>query len=257
VDDGSTDNTELIVSGFSDERIRFYKAGRIGINGKIKNIGLSKANGDLIAFIDHDDLWAQDKLEKQLMALQEYPDAGFCLTGGYNFKKPGEPFEYFYKTRDGIRYDNVFFSFFNSELAGFTQALMLRKESIATIGVFKEDNSFSDVEFILSLAKRFKAVILYEPLLFRRLHDANYSNEQQINWHYKGIAMIKSYRALLPPKIFAESLYMSYINLGEKYLQQKKNAKAMLQFFNAWSRKPFSIIPLKKTAKAVLSGLKK
>ena len=40
VDDGSDDNTEELISQIKDERIQFYKAGRIGVNGRIKNIGL-------------------------------------------------------------------------------------------------------------------------------------------------------------------------------------------------------------------------
>ena len=59
VDDGSEDNTGETVSRIKDERIRFYKAGRIAINGKIKNIGIEQANGELISFIDSDDLWAE------------------------------------------------------------------------------------------------------------------------------------------------------------------------------------------------------
>src|SRR6187549_1636408 len=85
VDDGSDDNTEEKISHLKDEKIQFIKAGRIGIGGKIKNIGLSNASGEFIAFNDSDDLWHKTKLEKQVAALQEHPEAGFCLTGGYNF----------------------------------------------------------------------------------------------------------------------------------------------------------------------------
>src|SRR5262245_21012221 len=74
IDDGSNDNTEELITQIQDERIKFHKAGRIGIVGKIKNIGIEKATGDLIAFIDSDDLWAKTKLEKQIAALQQYPD---------------------------------------------------------------------------------------------------------------------------------------------------------------------------------------
>src|SRR5262245_9759520 len=94
VDDGSDDDTEQLVSQFKDQRIQFYKAGRIAINGKIKNIGIEKANGELIALIDSDDLWAETKLEKQVAALQEYPDAGFSLTGGFNFRTVNQPVDF-------------------------------------------------------------------------------------------------------------------------------------------------------------------
>src|SRR5205814_4320749 len=91
VDDGSDDNTGEIISAMNDKRIRFYEAGRIAINGKIKNIGIEITNGELIAFIDSDDLWANTKLEKQVAALQEYPDAEFSLTGGFNFRNINQP----------------------------------------------------------------------------------------------------------------------------------------------------------------------
>ena len=42
VDDGSDDNTEEIIMQLKDVRIQFHKAGRIGIVGKIKNIGIEK-----------------------------------------------------------------------------------------------------------------------------------------------------------------------------------------------------------------------
>src|SRR5204862_2858117 len=170
VDDGSDDNTEELISQIKDERIQFYKAGRIGVNGRIKNIGLEKTSGELVAFIDSDDLWAATKLEKQVAALQQYPEAGFCLTGGYNFKKLNEPIDYFYKQREGIKYGDVFISFFKSELSTTTPSLMLRKKCIDTSGLFNEAKPFADVDFILALARRCKAARLFEPLLYRRLH---------------------------------------------------------------------------------------
>jgi glycosyltransferase involved in cell wall biosynthesis len=55
IDDGSEDNTEELIAQIKDERVLFYKAGRIGVIGKTKNIGLAKANGGFIAFMDSDD----------------------------------------------------------------------------------------------------------------------------------------------------------------------------------------------------------
>lgn len=257
IDDGSDDDTVEVIADIKDERIQLHRAGRIGINGRIKNIGLSKVSGDLVAFLDHDDLWAPSKLEKQVAALQKYPEAGFCLTGGYNFKKPGEPLEYFYKKTEGIKFDNVFISFFKSELPGYTQALMLRKECIAVAGPFKEDKSFSDVDFILNLARHFKAIVLYEPLLFRRLHD---SNSNQLSWEksfYEGIELIQSYKKDLSPKIARDALFGVYLNFGEACLTNKKEKKAAQQFLKAWKYKPFRIITFKKMAKTIRQALRK
>jgi glycosyltransferase involved in cell wall biosynthesis len=257
VDDGSDDNTEELISQIKDERIQFYKAGRIGVNGRIKNIGLEKVSGELIAFIDSDDLWAATKLEKQVAALQQYSETGFSLTGGYNFRKLNQPVDFFYKQREGVKCDNVFISFFKSELSTTTPSLMLRRGCINVAGSFKETSPFSDIDFILCLAWHFKAVILYEPLLYRRLHDANDSNANWLKGYNKGIEIIQSYKKELPPKIARDALFRLYINFGEDCLLYKERRKAIQHFLNAWKNKPYSIVPLKKTGKAIIQSFKK
>ena len=256
IDDGSDDNTEEVIAQITDERIQFHKAGRIGIVGKIKNIGIEKSSGELIAFIDSDDLWADTKLEKQIIALQQYPEAGFSLTGGYNFRKLNEPLGYFYQQKEGIRYDNIFIPFFKSEVATTMPSLILRKQCLQTSGLFKQSKPFSDVEFILELARHFKGVILFEPLLYRRLHETNDSDSNWVKRHYEGLEMILSYKKSLPQKILSDCLFRSYINFGEKCLKYRERRKAISSFFSAWKQKPFNIIPYKKTAKAVIYFLK-
>jgi glycosyltransferase involved in cell wall biosynthesis len=255
VDDGSDDNTEELITQIKDDRILFYKAGRIGVGGKIKNIGLEKTNGELVAFIDSDDLWAATKLEKQVAALQQYTDAGFCLTGGYNFRQPGFPASFFYKQREGTRHDNFFLSFFQSGIAIFTQTLLLKKQCLAVSGHFHDSKSFveGDFDFMARLARDFKGVILYEPLMYRRLHDANHTT---LNWeksHEDGITAISTYLydKKLPPNTVSNILFLSHIHFGEECLANKKRRKAIKSFFKAWANKPFSIVPLKKTGKAI------
>ncbi|MBC7830039.1 MAG: glycosyltransferase family 2 protein [Chitinophagaceae bacterium] len=252
IDDGSDDNTEEMIARLKDNRIQFHKAGRIGIGGKIKNIGLDKAMGELIAFIDSDDLWHNTKMEKQVVALQEHPEAGFSMTGGYNFRQKNRPIEYFYKERSGIKYGSIFISIFKSEIAGFTQTLMLRKDCISSTGAFKESKSFSDVDFIINLARHFKALILYEPLVFRRLHDTNWSDPNWIKSNHEGIEIIRDHKNQLPRKVVRDALFRLYINFGENYLKRQKRTMAISKFIIAWRYHLFSIVPIKKIGKAVL-----
>jgi len=256
VDDGSEDNTGDIIAQLKDDRIQFYKAGRTGIGGKIKNTGLGKAKGELIAFIDSDDLWAATKLEKQVDAMKRYPEAGFCLTNGYNFREPGKPIDYFYKERLGERSDTIFIDLFQSKVTLFAQVLMFRKDCLQLTGLFKEEKSFSDLDFIITLASHFKAVILFEPLVFRRLHDANYITPNWEKSYYEGIEIIKSNREKLPSSIFRNALFRTYIDLGEKCLLYRQRIKAIKKFLKGWQYKPLSIVPLKKTAKTILYYLR-
>ncbi len=76
VDDCSTDNTEDIVASFNDERIRFIKKEKNSGAADSRNIALREARGKWIAFLDSDDTWEPEKLEKQLE---------FMVENGYKF----------------------------------------------------------------------------------------------------------------------------------------------------------------------------
>ena len=250
VDDGSDDNTAELISDLNDDRIHFVKAGRIGIGGKIKNIGITKAKGDLIAFIDSDDLWAETKLEKQVLALQQHSEAGFCLTGGYIFTRKGVPDYFFYKVKEGRRVDHLFDAIFQAEVTVYTQALVVKKECLATAGMFREEKSFSDLEFVVNLAAYYKGIILYEPLLFRRIHDANFITHTWEQSSREGIEIILENKKKLPASIASTALFKAYIQLGEKYLVHHNAGKALGCFFQAWKYKPLNIVPAKKIMKA-------
>lgn len=68
VDNHSTDDTDSVVSRFGDPRIKLHKIHNDGIIAASRNLGIHRASGDLIAFLDSDDWWTTDKLAKSLPA---------------------------------------------------------------------------------------------------------------------------------------------------------------------------------------------
>ena len=123
-------------------------------------------------------------------------------------------------------------------------------------GHFKEDKTFSDFEFIISLAWHFLSVILYEPLVYRRIHKQNYSPPNWEKTMWDGIKIIEKNRSRLPSKIARNSLFRIHIDFGEKYLQRKQYRPALKQFKQAWLKQPLSFIPAKKKmAKTLLRSL--
>lgn len=73
IDDGSCDaqSVEQVVADFADPRIRLYMSRRNRGAARSRNIGIRLARGDFIAFLDCDDLWAPEKLERQLDVMRE------------------------------------------------------------------------------------------------------------------------------------------------------------------------------------------
>lgn len=71
VDDCSTDNTDEVVEGFQDERIIYLKNEKNSGAAVSRNRALREAKGRWIAFLDSDDLWLPEKLEKQISFMKE------------------------------------------------------------------------------------------------------------------------------------------------------------------------------------------
>jgi glycosyltransferase involved in cell wall biosynthesis len=79
VNDGSTDDTATVLARFAD-RIRVIDVPNGG-PARARNIGLGRARGEYIAFLDADDVWIPGKLAAQVAHLQAHPEVGVCYTG--------------------------------------------------------------------------------------------------------------------------------------------------------------------------------
>lgn len=77
VDDCSTDNTDEVVASYNDERIKYFKNEKNSGAALTRNKALREAQGEWIAFLDSDDLWTVDKLEKQIKFMN---DRGYKLS---------------------------------------------------------------------------------------------------------------------------------------------------------------------------------
>lgn len=71
VDDGSTDQTTQVVAGFQDPRLRLLRLPINGGGGHARNVGIQAARGELIAFLDSDDEWLPQMLERLVVRLRE------------------------------------------------------------------------------------------------------------------------------------------------------------------------------------------
>ena len=92
VDDNSNDGTyewinELIKYNKNIKYIRISSKSKSG-GGYARNLGIREATGDYVAFLDDDDEWMQDKIEKQVKIIEKYRDVGIVLCARrieYNF----------------------------------------------------------------------------------------------------------------------------------------------------------------------------
>ena len=93
IDNCSTDATKEIVKSY-DHRVKYYKTKENVSLGEARNFGLEKCKAEYIAFLDTDDVWLEDKLEKQIAMLDSEAELQMCYGGviyiDKNSKKIGE-----------------------------------------------------------------------------------------------------------------------------------------------------------------------
>jgi glycosyltransferase involved in cell wall biosynthesis len=87
VDDGSTDDTLQLAKNIAekDNRIKVYSIPPAGRPSVPRNFGIQQAKGDLVAFLDSDDLWGRSKLDDQLRVFRNNPKTGFVYSVSVTF----------------------------------------------------------------------------------------------------------------------------------------------------------------------------
>ncbi|MEP7313397.1 MAG: glycosyltransferase family A protein [Pseudomonadota bacterium] len=168
VDDGSTDTTADVAKRYA-ARVTYVHQANAG-PGSARNHGIGLASGDYFAFLDADDLWHPEKLERQLRALEGNPAAGICLTFVQNFWV-----DELAEERERLRDHD-----FSKPVLGYVcQCLLARRSVFDLVGGFNESFRIGeDTDWFLRVDQAgIVKQVLTDTLVRRRLHGQNLSYE--------------------------------------------------------------------------------
>ncbi len=165
-DDGSTDGTAAVVARYGVQ-VRYVWQANTGAPAA-RNLGLTAARGEFIAFLDADDLWHPEKLARQMERFQARPELDLCVTHLQNFWIP-ELREEATRFRDHR---------LTQPLPGYvTQTLLVRRSFLERVGHFNNTLRVGDVTdwFLRAAEHGAMTELLPDVLVYRRLHEANLS----------------------------------------------------------------------------------
>jgi glycosyltransferase involved in cell wall biosynthesis len=172
IDDGSTDNTGGIIEN-NFPQVRYFYIPNQGA-ASARNYGIRRARGEFIAFLDADDLWLPEKLEKQLKVFDADQELMLVFTEHRVFDTTGFRKTTFVKKERLMKGDVVKNIFFYSHLT--TSTVMVRRHAFQEVGFFEENLiAAEDDNLWMRIALKFRIHLLDEMLVNYRVTENSLS----------------------------------------------------------------------------------
>jgi glycosyltransferase involved in cell wall biosynthesis len=191
VDDASTDETPEAIAAFADSRVRVLRHDRSGGVARSRNHGAEEARGEWIAFLDDDDLWAPDKLSRQLIAAAA-SDRQWAYTGSVNIDEH-------LRVTSGVRplppHEVARSIFRRNTIPGGGSNVAIRRDLFLRAGPFDvRHRNTEDWDLWIRLAEAGMPAWVPEPLMAKRIHASNASLD--IAAIFAGVALIEQRRGV-------------------------------------------------------------
>lgn len=221
IDDGSQDNTVEIVKNIAKTEPRLkifpYENGGVGV---ARNRGINLATGEFVAFLDADDLWTPDKLELQLKALKDNPQAGVAYSWTNFIDEQGKFLSLGLRP---ISEGNVYRELLQMNFLSNGSNILARRKAIESIGGFSPDHPFAaDWDFYLKLAFKWSFVVVPKYQILYRQRTTSMSSNFESSMQESFAVLERAYQ-IAPPELVAlrnKSLSNLYLHFAKLYLQR-------------------------------------
>ena len=189
VDDGSTDNSKEVLESYGDKINAVYQQNQ-GVS-VARNNGAAAGKGEFIAFIDADDAWMPEKIEKQIARFEIEPEIGLVHVGVAEVDAEGRTLlERLEGSEDTAVEDLLMLG--RKGILGGGSGLMIRREVFYEIGGFDERLSTSaDWDLFYQAASRYPIGFVPEILIRYRIHNSNMHGNVKVMEHDMLLALDK------------------------------------------------------------------
>jgi glycosyltransferase involved in cell wall biosynthesis len=197
VDDGSTDDTLVLVGAIADPRIRLHSFA----NGRLplaRNRGIAASRGEYIAFLDADDLWAPSKLASHVDILDRQPEVGVV----YSWSCTIDDFERVLGRQRCVWFaGNVYEQMLEGFFVGNASNAIVRRAVVDSVGGFDESlDCGEDWEFLSRAAHRWPFAVVPDDLVFYRWRSGSMSSDAA-RMHSGLLVVVDKMFGLAPPEL--------------------------------------------------------
>ncbi len=214
VDDASTDDTASFVESFSDRRIRYHRHDVNRGAPAARNTGLRLATGEFVAFLDSDNEWLPQRIEKQVELFSRLPDSVGVVYANNKVLNEINHTETVWAF--GLR-GNLYKEFLRRPFIDFITPL-IRKSCFDKIGMMDENvPSYQEWDTFLRLAKHYEFEFVPEVLAVYYIHPHDRISRDALReaegWQY----VFDKHRAEMLSELRPRVLVEHYRNLAHLY----------------------------------------
>ena len=186
IDDGSTDDTSDVVKSIGDTRIKYIYQENAGVS-RARNNGIENAQGEYIAFLDSDDFWHPEKLEKQATVLDQNSDADI-VTNSSQYQTFQNDLICIKNNLAKNQKEVISMMLLCQDMVYTgTPVLCVRKRIFEKSGVFDEEMRFcEDWDLFFRMALVGKVYNIPEILTYVRSHKDNVTKTSSVNKFKEG-----------------------------------------------------------------------
>lgn len=234
-DNGSIDKSAKIVKSYNDERIRYFFNTNTTVLGQARVNATNQAKGKYLAFLDCDDTWMEDKLEKQIKVISEgnsalvYGRSEIMFSGNVEGKS-----SFIFMDGKPLPEGMVFEKLVCENFIPFLSAIV-DKEKFDECGGFPNHYKHStDYWIFLKMAYKYNVSAIQDVCCRYRIHSDNLSNFQHVICAKEDIEVTKLF---LPDDRAQIGLMHKRVNLSLAYVREGNFVKAILNLikFGGWS----------------------
>ena len=211
-DDGSSAETVAVLNDIEgwDPRIRIlYGAGGAGLPAQ-RNLAIENTRAPVLAILDGDDLWAGDKLERQLPALSADPDVGLVYSGYFTFAFDRLDSAHRASVRDITACPDLTRAYFLNDPPIIPSTALIRRSAFEACGRFDATvRVFEDSDLFMRLSRVCRFAFIDAALLYKRTHGNSITGARKDLMAHHALVAFKAAAAdprLLPlvPRRLAE-----------------------------------------------------
>lgn len=176
INDGSTDAVADWAAEIQDPRVRLISQDNKGLSGA-RNRGITESQGEYIAFLDADDLWAPTKLEQQVKCLDTRPEVGMVYTWTLHVDQQGNSLGRVTASHvEGKAWEQLLLG----DSVGSGSSTMVRRDCFDKVGLFDTNlTSIEDCDMWVRLAQYYPLAVIKDILVYYRQHPASMSRDYE------------------------------------------------------------------------------